>query len=69
MDAISSSDSIDKELTKKSLSTFSLFTVILYQCMKNETNILNSAIFHIKSNKTNGIKMIPSFKVSSSITN
>jgi hypothetical protein len=69
MDAISSSDSIDKELFKKSVSILLLVTDILYQLNKKEIKIPTKKIFHIKSNTTNGIKIIPSFEVSSSIKN
>jgi hypothetical protein len=69
MEAISSSDSIVNELTRKSLSTLLLLTDVLYQYIKNETNTPKSAIFQIKSNTTNGIKITPSFDVSNSTKN
>jgi hypothetical protein len=64
IEAISSSDSIVNELTKKSLSTLLEFTETLYQCIKNDTKIPNNAIFQIKSKITNGIKTTLSFEVS-----
>jgi len=67
IDAISSSDSIVKELTKKSLSILLLFTETLYQYIKNETKIPNNVIFQIISKITNGIKITFSFDVSNSI--
>ena len=69
IEAISSSDSIVKELTKKSLSTLLLLTETLYQCIKNDTNKPNNAIFQIKSKITNGIKITFSFDVSNSTKN
>ena len=56
IDAISSSDSIVNELTRKSVSTLLLFTETLYQFIKNDTNNPNKPIFQIKSKITNGIK-------------
>jgi hypothetical protein len=64
MEAISSSASIVNELTKKSLSTLLLLTETLYQFIRNETNIPNTAIFQTISNITNGINITPSFAVS-----
>jgi hypothetical protein len=65
MDAISSSDSIDKELTKKSLSTLLLFTDMKYQFIKNDTKIPTKLILKIISNSIKGIKIIPSLGDSS----
>jgi hypothetical protein len=65
MDAISSSDSIDKELTKKSLSTLLLFTDMEYQFIKNDTKIPTKLILKIISNSIKGIKIIPSLGDSS----
>jgi len=67
IDAISSSDSIVNELTKKSLSTLLLLTDTLYQCIKKDIKIPNNANFQIKSKITNGIKIIFSLDVSISI--
>jgi predicted component of viral defense system (DUF524 family) len=64
IDAISSSASIVKELTKKSLSILLLLTETLYQYIKNETKIPNNAIFQNKSKTTKGIKIIFSLLVS-----
>jgi hypothetical protein len=69
VDAISSSDSIDNELTRKSLSMLLLFGETLYQFNRNETKIPSKATFHVRSNNTKGIKIIPSACVSNSIKN
>jgi len=61
IEEISSSDSIDKELTRKSLSMLLLFGEAVYQFRKNEIKIPNAATFQITSNIINGIKIIPSF--------
>jgi hypothetical protein len=69
MEAISSSDSMDNELTKKSLSTLLLFIDIEYQCNKNDTIIPKNPIFQSKSSITNGIKIKFSEYDSNSTTN
>jgi len=60
IEAISSSDSIVSEFTKKSLSTLLLLTETLYQFIRNETKMPNNASFHIRSNITKGISITPS---------
>jgi len=67
MDAISSSDSIVNEFTKKSLSKLFVLVEVLYQCIKKETKIPNNAIFQNKSKITNGINITFSLLVSISI--
>jgi hypothetical protein len=69
IEAISSSDSIANELTRKSLSTFELLIDILYQFIKKERNNPNKKILNKRSKIIIGIKSNPSLCVSNSIKN
>jgi hypothetical protein len=69
IDAISSSDSIVNEFTKKSLSRLLSVAATVYQLNKNKSKSPTKNIFHNMSSKINGIKITPSVWVSNSIKN